>query len=73
MSQRWASSCAGKKHYNSPRKAEAAAKDSQIIYGTPMNSYACPYCKGKFVVGNTLARNGKRARMADENKWELHT
>ena len=27
-----------------------------------MNSYECPYHPGKFVVGNTLARNGKRAR-----------
>ena len=61
MSDRWASACRGKRRYNSERKAETAAKTSQIVYGVPMNAYLCDYCK-KWHVGNTLARNGKRAR-----------
>ena len=62
MSDRWATSCHGKRHYNSERRADVAAKDSQIFYGVPMKSYPCPFCKGKFVVGNTFACNGKEAR-----------
>jgi hypothetical protein len=63
MSEQWATACRGKRHYNSERKAVAAAKSSQIVYGVPMNAYPCPFCKGKWVVGNTFADNGKRARM----------
>ncbi len=70
MSERWASSCRGKKHYHSPRKAEAAAKESQITYGVPMNHYECQFHPGQFVVGNTYARNGKRARMEKENNTD---
>ena len=66
MSDRWASSCVGKRHYNSERRADEAAKASQIVYGVPMRSYPCEFCKGKFVVGNTFATNGKKARMERE-------
>ena len=34
-----------------------------------MNSYPCDYCK-KWHVGNTFARNGKKARMEQENDNE---
>ena len=72
MSDRWASACRGKRHYNSPRKAADAAKASQIVYQVPMNSYECPFCPGRFVVGNTFAANGKEARRKrDENKSEI--
>jgi hypothetical protein len=70
VSEHWASSCRGKKHYNSPRKAQAAAKASQIVYGVPMNEYLCDFC-GKYHVGNTLARNGKKARMQQENETDV--
>jgi hypothetical protein len=63
MSERWATACRGKRRYNSMRKAEAAAKSSQIVYGVPMNAYGpCEFCH-KWHVGNTFADNGKRARM----------
>ena len=66
MSDKWASACRGKRHYNSERRADAAAKASQVVYGVEMNSYPCPFCPGKWVVGNTFARNGKKARMESE-------
>lgn len=69
MSERWASSCRGKKHYNSEHRADEAAKASQIVYQVPMNAYKCDYC-GRWHVGNTFARNGKRARMQQENDSE---
>ena len=62
MSDRWASSCRGKKHYNSERRADEAAKASQVVYGVPMRSYKCDFC-GRWHVGNTFACNGKKARM----------
>jgi len=65
MSNRWASSCRGKQRHNSERKADAAAKASQIIYGVEMNSYLCGFCH-KWHVGNTYARNGKAARRERE-------
>jgi hypothetical protein len=71
LSEKWASACRGKRHYNSPRKAADAAKASQIVYQVPMNSYECPYHPGKFVVGNTLARNGKRARNERDEESDL--
>jgi hypothetical protein len=68
MSDRWASSCRGKRHYNSERRAAEAAKSSQVMYGVPMNAYPCEFCPTKWVVGNTFAANGKQARMdAAEN------
>jgi hypothetical protein len=70
MSDRWASSCVGKRHYNSERRADEAAKASQIVYGVPIRSYPCEFCKGKFVVGNTFATNGKKARMEREGASE---
>jgi hypothetical protein len=66
MSDRWASSCRGKRHYNSERRADQAAKASQIAYGVKLNSYPCPFCPGKFCVGNTFAANGKAARREKE-------
>ena len=71
MSDRWASACRGKRHYNSERRADEAAKASQVVYGVPINSYPCPYHPGKWVVGNTFARNGKHARMERENATNL--
>ena len=65
MSNYWASSCRGKQRYNSERKADVAAKDSQIVYGVEMNSYLCGFCH-KWHVGNTYARNGKAARRERE-------
>ena len=65
MSNYWASSCRGKQRYNSERKADVAAKDSQIVYGVEMNSYLCGFCH-KWHVGNTFARNGKAARRERE-------
>lgn len=50
-----------KKRYTSQRKAAAAAKEWQIKFGVPMNSYFCDYCKN-FHVGNTLHANSKRYR-----------
>ena len=70
MSEKWASACRGKRHYNSPRKAADAAKASQIVYQVPMNAYFCEFCK-RWHVGNTFADNGKEARRErDENKPE---
>ena len=61
MSDKWASSCRGKRRYNTEKKANAAAKASQIAYGVPMNAYECGFCK-KWHVGNTYVANGKAAR-----------
>ena len=66
MSERYARSCAGKKHYRSERRADEAAKRSQIKFKVPMNSYPCPFCKGSWVVGNTYPWNAKNAREARE-------
>jgi hypothetical protein len=66
MSDRCASSCRGKIRYTSPRKAAAAAKESQIKFGVPLNPYFCDYCR-HYHVGNTFARNGKRARDKEES------
>lgn len=66
MSERFARSCAGKKHYRSERKAEVAAKRSQRTYGVPLNAYPCDFCKGLWVVGNTYPWNAKNAREARE-------
>ena len=71
MSERYASSCAHKIHYNSERRADEAAKASQIVYQVPMNAYKCDYC-GRWHVGNTFARNGKRARMQQENESDTY-
>ena len=68
MSDKWASACRGKRHYNSEHRADEAAKASQIVYGVAMNSYPCPFHPGKWVVGSTFARNGKRARMERDNE-----
>jgi hypothetical protein len=66
MSGKWVASCTGKKRYNSERKAEAAARASQVCYGVPMNAYGpCEFCK-RYHVGNTYASNGSRARQARE-------
>ena len=66
MSERYARSCAGKKHYRSERRADEAAKRSKIKFGVPMNSYPCDFCKGMWVVGNTYPWNAKNARDARE-------
>jgi len=62
VSDRYARSCAGKKHYNSKRRADEAAKSSQILYGITMNAYACPFHPGKFCVGTTHPWEAKTAR-----------
>lgn len=63
MSERFARSCANKRHYNSERRANDAAKASQIVYGVPMNAYACEFHPGKFVVGSTYPQYAKAERM----------
>lgn len=65
MSDRCASSCRGKIRYTSQRRAAAAAKESQIKFGVPMNEYECGFCKN-WHVGNTLHGNAKRYRQVDE-------
>jgi hypothetical protein len=62
MSSRYATSCAGKKHYHSPRRAQDAAKASQIKFGIPMNAYPCEYHPGKWVIGSTYPWNSKSER-----------
>jgi len=68
VSDKWVASCTGKKRYNSERKAEAAARASQVCYGVPMNAYGpCEFCR-KWHVGNTFAANGKKARREQQEK-----
>jgi hypothetical protein len=67
VSDKWASSCRGKRRYKSERRADAAAKKSQEVYGVPMNSYPCEFCH-QFHIGNTFAANGKAARRAQQQK-----
>lgn len=62
MSERWARSCRGKRHYNSERRAQEAAKSSQIMYKQTMNAYPCEFCPGKWVTGSTYPWEGKEAR-----------
>ena len=61
MSERYASSCAGKHHYRSQRRADDAAKESQIKFGIPLNSYLCPYCS-QWHVGSTYPQYAKTER-----------
>jgi hypothetical protein len=61
MSERYAAACAGKKHYASPRKAEAMAKTSQIVFGVPMRAYVCPFCH-LWHVGSIYPQYSTRAR-----------
>ncbi len=70
MSNRWASSCRGKVPYNSERRANEAAKASQVVYSVEMNSYFCEFCH-KWHVGNTFARNGKAARREREDNTSV--
>ena len=72
MSDKWASACRGKRHYNSERRADEAAKGSQEVFGVPMNSYPCPFHPGKWVVGNTFARNGKKARIQESSEHDTN-
>jgi len=67
VSDKWASSCRGKRRYKSERRADAAAKKSQEAYGVPMNSYLCGFCH-QFHVGNTYAANGKASRREQQEK-----
>ena len=67
MSDRYAVSCSKKKHYHSIRRANDAAKDSQIKFGIPMNAYPCPYHPGKFCVGSTYPWNSKTERRKKEH------
>ena len=62
MSERYASACAGKHHYRSQRRADDAAKESQIKFGIPLNSYECPFHPKMFVVGSTYPQYAKAAR-----------
>ena len=65
MSDRWASACRGKRYYNSERRADEAARASQVVYGIHLNSYFCEFCK-RWHVGATFAANGKKARLESE-------
>lgn len=65
MSERFARSCAGKKRYNSARRATEAAKAAQIIYAQEMNAYACEFC-GRYHVGSTHPWEGRVARLEKE-------
>ena len=38
------------------------------MYKVPMNQYECPFCPGKFVVGNMFAANGKKSRSERQEK-----
>ncbi len=67
MSERFARACAKKRHYNSLRRAEQAAKASKIVYGIPLNAYPCPYHPGKWVVGSTYPQYAKAERMKEES------
>ena len=62
MSSRYAAACAGKHHYKSQRRADDAAKESQIKFGIPMNSYPCKWHPGKWVIGSTYPQYAKSAR-----------
>ena len=62
MSSRYAAACAGKHHYKSQRRADDAAKESQIKFGIPLNSYECPFHPKMFVVGSTYPQYAKAAR-----------
>lgn len=70
MSERWARSCRGKRHYRSERRAIAAAKESQRKFGVPMNAYECDFHPGEWVVGNTYPQNGRQARLEREAEEE---
>lgn len=61
MSDRYAVSCANKRHHNSERRARDAAKASQIAYGIPMNAYPCEHCK-KWHVGSTYPQYSRTER-----------
>ena len=63
MSERFARACAKKRHYRSERRAQDAAKESQRVYGIPLNPYLCPFCKGKWVVGATYPQHAKAERL----------
>ena len=67
MSERFAKACAKKRHYNSKRRADEAAKASKIVYGIPFNAYPCEFDPGKFVVGSTYPQNAKAERMKEES------
>ena len=69
MSERAARSCNGKIRYNSQRRAAAAAKASQIVYGIPINEYLCNICK-QWHCGSTYPQNAKAARMKREGSSE---
>ena len=69
MSERYSRSCAGKRAYNSERRAAEAAKGSQILYGQPMNAYKCEFCN-RWHVGSTLPWNSSTAR---RERSEAHT
>lgn len=72
MSERFARSCANKRHYNSERRAADAAKASQIVYCVPMNAYPCEFHPGKFVIGSTYPQNAKAERMKREESGEAN-
>ena len=67
MSERYARACAKKRHYNSLRRADEAAKASKIAFGIPMRAYACEFHPGKFVVGSTYPQYAKAERMKEES------
>ena len=70
MSQRYAQACAHKRHYHSKRRADDAAKESQIRFGIPLNSYECPFHPGHWVVGSTYPQYSKQARRESDNDDE---
>lgn len=61
MSERFARSCAGKRAYNSERRAREAAKGSQVVYGQKMNAYLCEFCE-RWHVGSTYPQQARAAR-----------
>ena len=72
MSERAARSCNGKIWYNSQRRASAAAKASQIVYGIPINEYLCDICK-KWHCGSTYPQNARAERMKKEESGEAQS
>ena len=46
----------------SQRRADDAAKESQIKFGIPLNSYECPFHPKMFVIGSTYPQYAKAAR-----------
>lgn len=66
VSERYARSCAHKKHYPSERRAADAAKESQRKFGIPMNAYECEFHPKQYVIGSTFPWNSRSERRERE-------